>query len=118
MKSDSPTVYKESLRLFLAAVATQNYDSHSIDIKAAFLQGQKLDRIIYVQPPKVCASNKSVVWKLNKCMYRLVDASRNWFLSVKKELVQLKCEQSKLDPAFFTGIARAKTRRIFSNACG
>ena len=34
-------------------------------------------------------------------MYGLVDASRNWFLSVKKELGRLKCEQSKLDPALF-----------------
>ena len=113
VKSDSPTVHKESLRLFLAAAATQNYDIHSIDIKAAFLQGQKIDRIIYVQPPKECASNKSVVWKLNKCVYGLVDASRNWFLSVKKELVQLKCEQSKLDPALFYWHRQGKLEGIF-----
>jgi transposase InsO family protein len=101
VQSDSPTVHKESLRLFLAAAATLGNDIHSIDIKAAFLQGQVIDRVIYVQPPKECESDTSVVWKLNKCVYGLVDASRNWFLSVKKELQLLHCEESKLDPALF-----------------
>ena len=103
VKADSPTIHKESLRLFLAGAATYEYDIHSIDIKAAFLQGQNIDRTIYVQPPKEYKSDNSSsdVWKLKKCVYGLVDASRNWFLSVKKELGRLKCEQSKLDPALF-----------------
>ena len=101
VQSDSPTVHKESLRLFLAAAATLGNDIHSIDIKAAFLQGQVIDRVIYVQPPKECEPDTSVVWKLNKCVYGLVDASRNWFLSVKKELEHLQCVESKLDPALF-----------------
>ena len=113
VKSDSPTVHKESLRLFLAAAATHRYDIHSIDIKAAFLQGQDINRIIYVQPPKECESDKSVVWKLNKCVYGLVDASRNWFFSVKNELVQLKCEQSKLDPALFYWHREGKLEGLF-----
>ena len=113
VKSDSPTVHKESLRLFLAAAATQNYDIHSLDIKAAFLQGQNIDRIIYVQPPKECASNKAVVWKLNKCVYVLVDVSMKRFLSVKKECVQLKCEQSKLGPALFYWHREGKLEGIF-----
>lgn len=113
VKSDSPTVHKESLRLFLAAAATHCYDIHSIDIKAAFLQGQDIDRIIYVQPPKEYQSDEAVVWKLNKCVYGLVDASRNWFLSVKKELVQLKCEQSKLDPALFYWHREDKLEGLF-----
>ena len=42
VKSDSPTVHKESLRLFFfSAASTQGYKVHSIDIKAAFLQGKK-----------------------------------------------------------------------------
>ena len=36
VKSDIHTVHKESLRLFLAAAATQNYGTHSINIRAAF----------------------------------------------------------------------------------
>ena len=101
VKTDSPTVHKESLRLFLAITSTCKYKINSIDIKAAFLQGKDIDRVIFIQPPKECLSDKAMVWKLKKCVYGLVDASRNWFLSVKKELLQLSCVQSKLDPALF-----------------
>ncbi|CAC5414014.1 unnamed protein product [Mytilus coruscus] len=101
VKSDSPIVHKESLRLFLALASTSEFDIHSIDIKAAFLQGKEIDRVIFVKPPKELSSDKSVAWKLNKCVYGLIDASRNWFLSVKRELLQLECIQSKLDPAIF-----------------
>ncbi|CAG2236150.1 unnamed protein product [Mytilus edulis] len=38
VKSDLPTVHKESLRLFLSIASTSEFDIHSIDIKAAFLQ--------------------------------------------------------------------------------
>ena len=100
VKSDSPTAHKESMRMFLAACSTKGYNIHSIDIKAAFLQGQTIDRVIHVQPPKEYET-KGQIWKLNKCVYGLVDASRTWFLSVKTELELLKCEQSKLDPAVF-----------------
>ena len=54
-----------------------------------------------------------MIWKLNKCVYGLVDASRNWFLSVKKELLGLKCEQSKLDPALFYWHQNDKLEGLF-----
>lgn len=57
--------------------------------------------MIYVQPPKECETDESIVWKLNKCVYGLLDASRNWFPNARKELERLKCEESKLDPALF-----------------
>ena len=113
VKSDSPTVHKESLRLFLSVASTQGYKVHSIDIKAAFLQGKNIDRDIFVQPPKESGLDNSVAWKLNKCVYGLVDASRNWFLSVKNELIQLKCEQSKLDPALFYWFHEGKLEGLF-----
>ncbi|MES9884880.1 MAG: reverse transcriptase domain-containing protein, partial [Sedimenticola sp.] len=101
VKSDSPTIHKESMRLFLTISSTLKLSLHTIDVKAAFLQGNEVDREIYVKVPEECASDKSVVWKLKKCVYGLVDASRNWFLSVKTELLRLGCTQSKLDPALF-----------------
>ena len=113
VKSDSPAVHKESLRLFLSVASTQGYKVHSIDIKAAFLQGKNIDRDIFVQPPKESGLDNSVAWKLNKCVYGLVDASRNWFLSVKNELIQLKCEQSKLDPALFYWFHEGKLEGLF-----
>ncbi|CAC5379707.1 unnamed protein product [Mytilus coruscus] len=81
--------------------STSEFDIHSIDIKAAFLPGEEFDRVIFVQPTKECSSDKLIAWKRNKCVYGLIDASRNWFLSVKKELLQLECVPSKIHPAVF-----------------
>ena len=64
----SPTCRKESLRLLLSIVASMDWTIKTIDITSAFLQGQQMDRLVYLIPPKE-AADKNVVWKLNKCVY-------------------------------------------------
>ena len=97
--SDSPTMLKVSFRAILS-IATQNeWKVETIDIKSAFLQGQTLDREVFIKPPKEAETRK--VWKLKKCLYGLKDASRNWYENVKISMIELNCEVSKLDPALF-----------------
>lgn len=50
-QSDSPTGAKESFKLLAALAANSNFKVVSIDIRAAFLQANKLDREIFVRPP-------------------------------------------------------------------
>ena len=71
-----------------------------IDVKAAFLQGRKIERNVYVKPPEEAATDGKV-WRLRKAAYGLVDAARNWYLSVKDTLLHLGCVQSNLDKAVF-----------------
>ena len=97
---DSPTVLKSSLKTMLAISGTLNRKCQTTDIKAAFLQGTDIQRDIYVKPPKE-ANCPNSLWKLNKVVYGLNDAARNWFFSVKNELGRLGCLQSKFDPAVF-----------------
>lgn len=50
LKSDSPTVHKESLRIFLAITSTFNYDIHSIgifDVYASFTREEYRQGYIY-----------------------------------------------------------------------
>ena len=42
-----------------------------------------------------------VIWKLNKAVYGLDDASQNWYFSVKDDLSRLGCKQSELDKGLF-----------------
>ena len=70
VQSDSPTAAKSTLRLVIALAANENWDLQTIDIKAAFLQGNKVDRDIFVIPPKDIRED-SIIWKLNKVAYRL-----------------------------------------------
>ena len=98
--SDSPTAAKSTLRSVIAIAASKGWSCESIDIKAAFLQGKGIDRDIYLVPP-IEAQEDGILWKLNKAAYGLGDASRNWYFSVRDELIKLGCKQSELDKALF-----------------
>ena len=83
-QSDSPTVLRDSLKTVLAVAANERHNIASIDITGAFLQGEKLDREVYVKPPPdIRKKNPGKVWKLNKCLYGLNDASRNFYYRVR-----------------------------------
>ena len=100
LMKDSPTCAKESLRCIFAIMATRKWKIHSIDIKAAFLQGRHTDRKVYLPPP-VEAEVENTIWELKTCIYGLGDASRSWYLSVREQLTKLKARASKYDPANF-----------------
>jgi hypothetical protein len=73
---DSPTCSSESLKLLMLVICQRQWTLHSMDIKSAFLQGE-LSRNIHIRPPPEFES-KGKVWKLNKCVYGLADASLYW----------------------------------------
>ena len=99
VRKDSPTCSKDSIRISLAIMATMKWQLRSSDVKSAFLQGESIERSIYVRPPKE-AESKSGCWKLKKIIYGLRDASRAWYVKVKSELLKLGCKLS-LDNGMF-----------------
>ena len=101
IRSDSPTCQKDHIRMTLLLAVSNQWVLHSLDIKAAFLQGKKIDRELYVQPPKDFRE-PGVLWKLNKVVYGLCDASRNWYLKVVEVLKELGMQISFFDKAIFT----------------
>ena len=71
-QSDSPTAHRESLRLFLSLSAVKRYSRlSSMDISAAFLQSESLEREVFIQLPKNIEEDRSYVYKLNKPLYGL-----------------------------------------------
>ena len=84
----------------LSTIITNNWNLKSIDIKTAFLQGELLKRDVYLKPPpEVHGDNQ--IWKLNKCVYGLTDASLMWFKKVKKFVDENNGTSSITDPALF-----------------
>ena len=51
-QSDSPTMLRESMKLFFSVAANEDFKLRSMDIRAAFLQAKELDRDVFVMPPK------------------------------------------------------------------
>ena len=98
--TDSPTVQKHSLKLLLAIAATEKWDIKTTDITAAFLQGNQMDRDVYVQPPREIRL-EGELWLLNKCLYGLKDASRKWYLKVVDKLKKLDFQTSHYDSGLF-----------------
>ena len=98
-KNDSPTCTKDSLRLALTIMASKDWKCMSMDIKTAFLQSFQLEREIFLVPPKEAETDK--LWKLNKAVYGLNEASRQWYNRVSHELNKLGMERSKYDEALF-----------------
>ena len=113
IKSDSPTVCKEVLRAFITICSSMGWSENSIDVKAAFLQSEGIGRDIYLIPPEEANCDKTMLWKLEKCVYGLNDAARKWYLTVKTFLLKMNCIQLKTDPAAFYYYHNGKLSGIF-----
>ena len=101
MRTDSPTCSKQSLRITMTIIVSNRWKINSLDITTAFLQGDSINRELFLQPPKDVA-NSGTIWKLKRCIYGLNDAPRAWYLRVKVEMVKLGGEMSIYDQALFT----------------
>ena len=58
-----------------------------------------ITRKVYLRPPP--EANCNGLWLLRKTVYGLGDASRKFYLKARKELLNLQCEMSSVDPAVF-----------------
>ena len=80
-------------------IASNRWKVQAIDVKTASLQGKQIERIVYLRPTKEANTNK--IWRLQKCVYRLADASRYWCLRVKEELIKFGANVTSVDPCLF-----------------
>ena len=113
MQTDSPTAAKDTIRSFFAICSSLNWNVESMDVKSAFLQGDQISRDIFINPPSEASVLNGVLWKLRKVVYGLNDASRNWFFTVRKELLSSHCIQSTIDKAIFRWYDNSKLAGLF-----
>ena len=66
----------------LSVIAQKKSKLNSIDIKTESLQGENIDRELYVLPTKEANTDK--IWLLKKCTYRLVDYQGNGITQLNK----------------------------------
>ena len=97
---DSPTCSVESLRTVLAVISQKQWSIQTMDIKTAFLQGAELSRTVYLRPPSE-AHTHGKVWKLQKCVYGLSDASLFWYKRVCQVMADTGANVSLVEPAVF-----------------
>ena len=101
IRSDSPTIRKSVMRVVLTIASSKQWKVKTTDIKSAFLQGRKIERDVYIVPPKEADVKDGTLWKLKRCLYGLNDAARHFYQGVVEAMKQLGCKQSSYDPALF-----------------
>ena len=98
-RTDSHTCAKESISLALSMAATIKWNLESINIKAAFLQGSKIDCTIFIKSPTEAKTNK--LWELQKCVYGVADAPQQFYLRLQEELKNLGMTTTSLDNGIY-----------------
>ena len=101
VQADSPTGSRETLHLLLAIGATKAWKIKSGDVKSANLQGERLDREVYMQPQPE-RRGPGVVWRLIKVVYGMNDSGRKWYFKVEEVLESLEFKKAKLNHCLFT----------------
>ena len=99
IRTDSPTCSKEAIRMLIALASTKRWICNSVDVKSAYLQGDQINRLVFLRPPP--EFNIGKLWKLKKTVYGLADAARAWYSRVEKELCSLNVTKCKVENAFY-----------------
>ena len=73
IKVDCPTVSKLGIRALFAIAVSKEWLLEVTDVKSAFLQGDELDRELYMESPAE-EKKPNAIWRLNKAVYGLNDA--------------------------------------------
>ena len=107
VRSDSPTVGKDTLKMALSIAANEGFTVKSGDIKSAYLQGLDLQRQIYVKPPPE-AGLCGKLWLLKKAAYGISDGGRLFNLRLVQELKYLGMHQVHADGTLFTYVKEGK----------
>jgi hypothetical protein len=103
----SPVLCFTSFRIILTIIQKLKLKAWSIDIETAFLNGE-LTEEMYMKIPdgfthvheEEKAQNK--VLRLNKSIYGLVQAARQWHAKFSEEIIKLGFKGNNVDPCVFT----------------
>ncbi|KAL0408303.1 UNVERIFIED_CONTAM: Retrovirus-related Pol polyprotein from transposon TNT 1-94 [Sesamum radiatum] len=99
-ESFSPITKSVTVRLFLGIASAYFWPVRQLDINNAFLHG-RLDEEVYMTPPDRYLVKPSLVCKLQKLLYGLKQASRQWDHEFTRQLEAFGFRQSTHDYCLF-----------------
>jgi len=97
----SRVVKLPTVRILLALASASDLFIHQLDVDNFFLHGDLHEEIYMKPPPGLSLPQPNLVCKLNKSLYGLKQASRNWNQKLTSELLLLGYTQSSADHSLF-----------------
>ncbi|KAL0447908.1 UNVERIFIED_CONTAM: Retrovirus-related Pol polyprotein from transposon RE1 [Sesamum latifolium] len=99
----SPVAKTVTVRLLLTLAAAYSWPLHQLDVNNAFLHGY-LEEDLYMVPPEGYSVAPDLVCKLERSIYGLKQASRQWNAELTLKLVEFGFVQSVHDHCLFTKV--------------
>jgi transposase InsO family protein len=90
-----------TMRALAALVAHHDLHLHQLDVKTAFLHGEVEEELYIKQPEGFTQGLPGLACKLNKSIYGLKQASRNWWKKLHSVLTQLGAVPCPADPSLY-----------------
>jgi len=97
----APTLRHDTLRVFMAICAILDLELHAVDVNNAFTESF-LKEVIYMRVPPGVDVPAGQCLKINRSLYGLKQAARDWNETCVLELQKLGFVQSDADPCLLT----------------
>jgi len=103
----SPISKKDSFKIIMALVAHFDLELHQMDVKTAFLNGD-LEEEVYMKQPEGFDDNTRKACKLNKSIYGLKQASRQWYIKFHKVITSFGLIDNFVDQCIYLKVSGSK----------
>ena len=99
----APVARLEAIRMFLAFASYKKFKVYQMDVKSAFLYGVVKEEVYVGQPPGFeDPIHRDKVYVLNKALYGLHQAPRQWYEKLSTYLLSKGFKRGLVDCTLFT----------------